>query len=740
LKGFRSPKAFALVVDALLRKGDYRASMALLMNWLSQAEQVPLEDPEHAFHPLALRWMLGVTGGLADAGNGGRPAAQEPGASWPLIAKFFDYLEANAEDYWEVPSLGPERLHMPREAEDDEEDVYGAAYEGVTYRDSADDNQEGAVADGGGVAKEFHLEAEGESLGGRLRFLSTAARLWLLAARHDIALTPDPGRAEHLAAWLAAARQKQAQVLALLDALHAYPVPHPLGSEESLIEYDRRRVFKEQLLYQAIATCLDMSLAVGALQGVVSRGTAAPAEPEAGQPPWQPWAIRLEQAFLRGDVAAVRELLPSFLEAFRQEPLLFVALADGGRPRDILRARLAQAMLRALVSALPRLGLLRETYDVLRLGREMEQSHPVAGRGVTEFNGLFEAAYQGAVECVVRSADGWPEGQDPDGELVDLLELLSRPFLALWIEQSRGVQLSVLEAVRSDEDWQALRDFVQRYGADLFTARFMTLGNLRGVLHRGVGAYLDYLRDNPDPLHPVRLMEELENGLERGPAERHLALVLQAVVESYEEYKDYNSTTPQSDYGQNLHILLDFLRLKASYDRHAWQLRPLVLAHEVLARSGRAEAAVLWQDGFADSTQELAAEHLRSLAALEQAHGLRLGTVADRVQERFVKPLALDRLCALVGPAMDEARQGGPGPAMEALEEELQPFVSLPSGVGLDVPGWLRRLEAEVQRVHASHTSLAELAENLFQMPERDLSREELQQQLQEWDRLPREG
>ena len=72
---------------------------------------------------------------------------------------------------------------------------------------------------------------------------------------------------------------------------------------------------------------------------------------------------------------------------------------------------------------------------------------------------------------------------------------------------------------------------------------------------------------------------------------RRLELVLQAVVENYEEYKDYNTTTTQSDYGENLHVLLDFLRLKAGYERHAWQFRPLVLAHEVLARHGRAAAA-----------------------------------------------------------------------------------------------------------------------------------------------------
>jgi len=62
LQGFQSAKAFALVVDALLRKRDYRAAMALLMNWLGQAEQVPLEDGDYSFHGLALRWMLSLIG------------------------------------------------------------------------------------------------------------------------------------------------------------------------------------------------------------------------------------------------------------------------------------------------------------------------------------------------------------------------------------------------------------------------------------------------------------------------------------------------------------------------------------------------------------------------------------------------------------------------------------------------------------------------------------------------------
>ena len=61
LDGFRSAKSFALVVDYLLRNQDYRASMSLLMTWLSQNQEVPLEDGDYSFHQAGpAAWMLGV--------------------------------------------------------------------------------------------------------------------------------------------------------------------------------------------------------------------------------------------------------------------------------------------------------------------------------------------------------------------------------------------------------------------------------------------------------------------------------------------------------------------------------------------------------------------------------------------------------------------------------------------------------------------------------------------------------
>src|SRR5205814_1950221 len=58
LDRFQAPAAYARVIDTLLRRGDQRAALGLLVSWVGQAEQVPLEEGQASFHNLALRWML----------------------------------------------------------------------------------------------------------------------------------------------------------------------------------------------------------------------------------------------------------------------------------------------------------------------------------------------------------------------------------------------------------------------------------------------------------------------------------------------------------------------------------------------------------------------------------------------------------------------------------------------------------------------------------------------------------
>jgi hypothetical protein len=185
---------------------------------------------------------------------------------------------------------------------------------------------------------------------------------------------------------------------------------------------------------------------------------------------------------------------------------------------------------------------------------------------------------------------------------------------------------------------------------------------------------------------------------------------------------------------------LEFLRLKSSYERHAWQFRPLILVHEVLARRGRTAAAVQWEESLAQLTRDLAQQHLDQLARLERARGVRLSTIADRLNERFIKPLALDRLCALIEAAMQAAQRGEPlepSSPFTRLQEEIESYTATPVGVGLDVPFWLRRMEMEVNRVQATHTTVALLAENFFRIPRRALKHDELERQLRDWETPP---
>jgi hypothetical protein len=217
------------------------------------------------------------------------------------------------------------------------------------------------------------------------------------------------------------------------------------------------------------------------------------------------------------------------------------------------------------------------------------------------------------------------------------------------------------------------------------------------------------------------------------------------IIENYDHYRDYNTTTTQSDYGENLYQLFGFLRLKASYERAAWQLRPLNLVHEVLARKHGATAE-LWRRQVEELSRQAADDHLKELARLERVHGMRLATIADRLEERFVRPMALDGLCAMIEPAMLQAPEllavpGGKPAAVDPdpllpLEAALQPFAATPTGVGLDVPHWILRLESEVQRVRTSKTALVSLAETLFQVPKVEVPFTQLADQLRDWKKL----
>jgi hypothetical protein len=227
------------------------------------------------------------------------------------------------------------------------------------------------------------------------------------------------------------------------------------------------------------------------------------------------------------------------------------------------------------------------------------------------------------------------------------------------------------------------------------------MGNLRGIVQRGAEAYLDYLSENEDPLHAVKLLEDIDRTISRGEAAFLLETILRCVVEKFDRFLEYNTTTTQSDYGEQLYCLLDFLRHEAEYERQAWNLAPMELAHEVLSRMGRASAAEHWRKGLEHKTAAMAKTFLQKLKRLEKRYGMRLPGVTDRLSERFVKPLALDRILALVKPAMRDSRRGVESVDFQRLKIETEDYLSTTLGSALEMQPWLQTLEEEVQQTEA---------------------------------------
>ncbi len=763
VQDFESAMAYAQVVTALLDRHDTVASLGLLMQWLSEAEDVGLQAAPLSFDRLLMRCVDQI-------GSQVVPAATDDGSSttyadpWPMLRRLFDYLEANAGDFWQVPRLAEfvgGRGWSPPEEDDDEEGehgLFGAAYEGVVFRDSADDGTFGETMDERGALPDAGEFEEFERLlEPRLHFLRMLAQLWQTAAAQSArSATPWSERGEHLQGWLSRTVEIQKELRQLVQELWQRELSAPPGDHDSNVEYDAQLQTKLYLLQTTLNTSVAFRSAQWSLLAACPTDDAeAPPEP-------------LEQAIIgvlrplhAGDAAEVRRVLPALQRALRKQPLLYVPLDHGGEPDQILAARSIQSLIRRLLRHLPQLGLIRETWHILRTAHQMERASRPQGLAVTEFDRLFRIALKSSLECVVDASRKWKAGRFGDEELIELIGGIVELYLDQWLDHSASMRLSTVEALKVDAVWDETKTFIETYGDELFNARQLTLGNVRAILHQHVDAFLAYLAENEDPLHPSKLLADLEAGrIDHEHVVEHLGMIYQIVVERYDRFLEYNSTTTQSDYGQSFFCLLDFLRLETAYDRDAWNLLPVALAHEVLARSGKEEAAQIWEDVFAIKTEDMAARHLEELERLERKYGMRLPSVTNHLQERFVKPLAINKMIALLGPACTESRRRSeqPPPAAPAkptrgrrktvkeppepvdppafkwLQELAEDYLKTTSGSGLDVPPWLRALEEELNRLQQEEDRWQSPEfESELRLPPCNINLRDMRQQLRQW-------
>ena len=123
------------------------------MQWLNQAEFVGLDSGPYSIFSRLTAWMRLA---VAETPGGSRQSAEELER---LVSRMFAFLEANAGEFWHVPSLaGATGLSVaPKEEaassgreedelfdedlDEEEDDLFAAAYDDMIFRDSANDGQ-----------------------------------------------------------------------------------------------------------------------------------------------------------------------------------------------------------------------------------------------------------------------------------------------------------------------------------------------------------------------------------------------------------------------------------------------------------------------------------------------------------------------------------------------------------------------------------------------------------------------
>ncbi|MFN0196891.1 MAG: hypothetical protein ACKVT0_09095 [Planctomycetaceae bacterium] len=737
----QSAQAFLQVVDILLKKREHKAALGLLMQWLSEADVVGLEVGPASFHAMILRWNQLILGSDDQPG-----VVQDP---WPILRKMFDYLEANAAEHWHAPLLQQlEKFDThdkstwdaesdSRDATDaddsehdgDNEDLFEAAYEDFVFRDSAQDGIADSVMDGADRASLTEIEILQDRLEPRLRFLHTLTLLWQLAAgaygstrlqltgsgtsaesvegentssvssestdRPPAPTTSEADATEWLTAWYQRSLALEQELLSLLRQLWKYEIPLPSGDHDANVEFDLQMQTRNYLLHATVSTAVSCRTSARMLAACLPKRDDQELPNGTSQT-----MLALFRGIFQRDPQECRRLLPVLLKELTKKPLLYIPFDKGGHPGEILEARSLQAVMRFLLAQFPRLGLIRETWHLLKMGQRMERETRPDGLAVSEFDRLFRTALRNSLECIVESSEEWKSGRFTDAELIELTEEVLERYTEQWIKHSRTMRLSSVEALLHEDVWEQTKDFISDYGSDLFQAKRLTLGNIRTILHIGIEQFLAFLAENPDPLAPLTLIDDIESGaVDKETAVETLSLIYDIVVDKFDRFLEYNTTTTQSDYGEMLYTFLDMLRLEADYDRDAWSLMPGILCHEVFIRTARKSVVATWERMFEAQCRPLAERHLADLKALERKYGMRLPSVGDHIQERFVKTLSVNRILALVPVVLADARKGDQNcESMQSLRQEVTEYLNNTAGSSVDLPPWLRQLEHAVQQ------------------------------------------
>jgi len=707
VQDFSSSGSFAQVVSILLERRDHVAAMGLLMQWLSCADTVPLESGPHSIHRLLNRLLVCICN------------QPDPGQGWNSLRRFFGFMEANAGEFWEIPRLS-EFLALQKNKRqrpgdeidlehlfddgDGEDDVLSAAWDNVTYRDSTDDGNASDTMDGAPTPGTTEFEILYRQIEPRLKFLHTVGSLWGLAAlwvsrNTDIKRT-NTSREGTLREWLAAIRGRLQGLGELVAEVRDYEITVNTSGLEANIEYDIQMQCRFLLMQNALSTTVEFLMAERLIGAVIAEEPG----PETDSESLDRHISRMFTAIFSGDVEKACAGFPALLRDLRKRPLLYVPFENGGQPAAILKARTLQSIIRVLLSQLPRLGLLAETFELLLTALRMERSIRPPGQAVTEFDRLYRMGLSNSVEAIIEAATRLKVSgaQRTQSVFRRILKLLSA-YASLWVSHSSSMRLSIVEDLHEDDFADDVREFVETYGDDLFHTRMLTLGNARAILHHGAESLLKELEETVALTENIKILDDLEASIiDRDDAIELSEFVFECVVDNFDRFLEYNTTTTYSDYGSRLYCLLDFLRVESLYDRFEWNAVPWQVVHEVLLRRGENDVATAVQKHLSSECKVVAEEFVEELSALEEKYGVRLPGLHDHIHERVVGSLTQNHMAALIArscPGIGGVTREAAETSFHELRRTISEFMASRIGSGLEPPEWMQRLAGELDRL-----------------------------------------
>ncbi|NMC21392.1 MAG: hypothetical protein GYA33_13350 [Thermogutta sp.] len=701
----RSTDSLALLVDTLLDQNDREAAMALLVYWIGRANELGLHGTLNSFAALAYRWFRPLW--LADD-----PAVGDRRKRWFEVRKFLDYLEANAGSLWEVPSL-KELLGATAAGSADnsaaiepqhEDSLWQAAYEGVVFRDSADDGVDGILEDAGEPLENFELSRAFEELRRRIGFLFTVLILRELAAAAFSSLQyDDPEVSEVFIEWHRHVFRIEESLLRLAEDLRGYPLGDPGATPQRLAEYDNRRKLRDTLAER---------VALAAIQAGDTRRFLAAALPEALHPSvasrrendwaWEEDFVVLLRTLLHHQLESLESAWADFLIGMRQCKLLYTPVWRGGRPRQYVGRKSLYRCLATATAMVLRRGLVGPALNALSLLREAEKQSAGQGGQVSEMELVIRTLTESVAQSLLTA------GRDAD--LDETVGGTRRPglFQSLWWAASRlqrawpeltaEIYISIVETVGSAKEWEHITRFIRTYGGEIFTQEFLDYEHLRGIALTGAGRFLQEL-DRSGNRPEWRLLRDIRQGkISLVQAAKNLQFIAEIILENYAEYADYNSLTTQSDYGENLHCLLDFLALKERFTRMEWNLTPYLVFYDQLLQKGLWSLADRWEKGVVEETAATVSELQEAYSQLSRHHGIRLLVLEETLRDGFRGILLRRRMAALAHKAVHLQDAGRRHESLDKLWHAIEEYGVRHTVMGASAPSWLLELEDHLNR------------------------------------------